>query len=230
MQGKDDYTHADDYRSANPDAKQYVDDLAKDNDVKTMQAKTNDQLLDYATAVFAAVAASKMISLIRTRLHAEAKETAHAGGNEWKPGEDDDWVDRMMSKSFDSTTWSDRIWSDMSGLRADLYKIMRKTILTHTNASDFRKEIVRAFDVSTYQADRILRTEGARVSGMRQQKELKESGYEKAEWVASADACPHCRSLDGDVFKLSELYEGKYTLPAHPNCRCSIAAYDDEEH
>jgi NAD+--asparagine ADP-ribosyltransferase len=39
--------------------------------------------------------------------------------------------------------------------------------------------------------------------------------------------CEHCAGLDGKRFKVSEMEIGKNAPPLHPNCRCSIAPYDD---
>lgn len=227
MLGKKDYTYADDRKSASKNLKAMIDAEAVAAGLKAMGAKTNDELIDYASAVYGSEAASKAEEFIRGKLTEEAKKTAKAAGKAWSKA-DDAWVKRIINQSFDSTTWSDRIWSDMSGLRADLYKAMRKNLLTHTRPTEFGKDLQKAFHVSHSQAERILRTEGARVSGMRQQKDLQDDGYEYAVWVATPTACKICQDLDGHVFKVSDLNEGKYTLPAHPNCRCTISAASDE--
>jgi hypothetical protein len=39
--------------------------------------------------------------------------------------------------------------------------------------------------------------------------------------------CEHCSDLDGKHFKVSEMEIGKNAPPLHPNCRCSIAPYED---
>lgn len=226
LKGKDHYTFADDGRRADRSARALVDGFAESNGIDTAPAATNGQLIDYATAVYANAAANKTVELIRDKLRAEAKKTAKAANHEWQD-DDDNWLDKLINESFDGTTWSDRIWSDMAGLRSDLYKAMRRNLLTHTNPTSFDKELQKAFDVTHYQADRILRTEGARVSGMRMKRDLQADGYKKVEWIASADACRECLALDGDIFPLSEMNGGKYTLPAHPNCRCAIAAHEE---
>ena len=78
--------------------------------------------------------------------------------------------------------------------------------------------------VFNYQADRILRTEGARVSGRQQAHDIKQAGFDKMEWIASAGACNHCAPLDGKVFRADKFGEDPYVLPFHPNCRCSVVA------
>lgn len=46
-----------------------------------------------------------------------------------------------------------------------------------------------------------------------------EEVYVKAEWMTAGDnrVCPHCMSLEGQVFKLSEI---RNLIPLHPQCRC----------
>jgi hypothetical protein len=39
--------------------------------------------------------------------------------------------------------------------------------------------------------------------------------------------CEHCSDLNGKRFKVSEMEIGKNAPPLHPNCRCSIAPYED---
>jgi hypothetical protein len=39
--------------------------------------------------------------------------------------------------------------------------------------------------------------------------------------------CERCAGLDGKRFKVSEMEIGKNAPPLHPNCRCSIAPYED---
>jgi hypothetical protein len=39
--------------------------------------------------------------------------------------------------------------------------------------------------------------------------------------------CEHCSDLNGKHFKVSEMEIGKNAPPLHPNCRCSIAPYED---
>jgi len=95
-------------------------------------------------------------------------------------------------------------------------------LLNRENPMSSVKDIRDKYNVFNYQSERILRTEGARISGQQQASDIKSADVHKAEWIASAGACEICRPLDGSIFPLSEFNNSRYSIPKHPNCRCAI--------
>lgn len=68
-------------------------------------------------------------------------------------------------------------------------------------------------------ARRLVRTETARVQCRATQDRYKEAGFTKWRVIAEPDCCEVCADLAEQVFDIDEL-----VIPAHPNCRCAMAA------
>lgn len=49
------------------------------------------------------------------------------------------------------------------------------------------------------------------------------------EFIANSDRCDICAGLDGKHFDVEDMMPGENAPPMHPNCRCSVAAYEDSE-
>ncbi|MBM6773063.1 minor capsid protein [Ligilactobacillus agilis] len=87
---------------------------------------------------------------------------------------------------------------------------------------------------SRYAAERIARTESARVQTQAQLKSFRDYGYKFCKWHAEPSACKICREISENdsgygvsVYRVDEVP----SLPAHPNCRCAVGAYwvDEKE-
>lgn len=140
-----------------------------------------------------------------------------------------DLVHSIVNASFHNATFSDRIWANQAMLRSNLSNILTNALIQGRNPRDYIKDIRKIFDVSRGQAERLLRTELARV-----QSEAQLQSYEKAEFDeyifhALGDACPVCAALDGEHFKVKDAEPGINISPMHPNCRCSTGPYMDTE-
>ncbi len=66
----------------------------------------------------------------------------------------------------------------------------------------------------------IARTETARAVSEGSILGYKQSGVNKVEFIASADACEECADLDGKIYSIGEV---SGILPVHPACRCTYA-------
>ena len=68
-------------------------------------------------------------------------------------------------------------------------------------------------------ARRLVRTETARVQNRATQDRYRDAGFTKYRIIAEPDCCEVCADLQEQVFDIDNL-----VLPAHPNCRCAMAA------
>lgn len=68
-------------------------------------------------------------------------------------------------------------------------------------------------------ARRLVRTETAHVQNRAAQDRYKEAGFTKYRIIAEPDCCEICADLAEQVFDIDDL-----VIPAHPNCRCAMAA------
>ena len=99
------------------------------------------------------------------------------------------------------------------------------------NPREFIPQIRKKFDVSRCNAERLLRTEIARVQTQAQIESYEANGIDEFEYVACGlkDVCPLCKEMDGKVFKLKDMEIGKNAPPMHPNCHCALAPYSDRK-
>lgn len=203
-----------------------LNQYAQENGFNRKQPANNDELLDYAALLFTSVAADKVVSYTRTQLLKDKTFTAEQGAKMYKLV-DNELKDDIIDVPYFGHVWSTDIWTHQAALRSDLLMIMRQSLLKQENPMSSVADIRDKYHVFNYQSERILRTEGARISAEQQKNDIIKAGYEKMQWVSSAGACNICIDLDGNVFPARNFGEGKYAIPKHPNCRCSVVAYDN---
>lgn len=138
-----------------------------------------------------------------------------------------DLVHSIVNASFHNATFSDRIWANQAMLRANLSNILTNALIQGRNPRDYIKDIRKVFDVSRGQAERLLRTELARVQSEAQLKSYEKAEFDEYIFHALGDACPVCAALDGEHFKVKDAEPGINISPMHPNCRCSTGPYMD---
>lgn len=136
-----------------------------------------------------------------------------------------DMVDSIVNASFHNATFSDRIWANQAMLRSNLSNILTNALIQGRNPRDYIKDIRKIFDVSKNQAERLLRTELARVQSDAQLRSYEEAEFDEYIFHALGDACPVCAALDGEHFKIKDAEPGVNISPIHPNCRCSTGPY-----
>lgn len=148
--------------------------------------------------------------------------------------------DKIIYAKFHKARFSDRIWANQRELQRRLERGIDRTILKGENpkawAKDLegvlRKEMLdKGRKNARYMANRIAITETSRVQGDIALECFKRGGYEKYIYIAELDhrTCSVCEELDGQIFLVSEAFPGVNMYPMHPMCRCSTAAYMEEE-
>ena len=222
------YTHANDSHRPDKDLLDELKEYADNNNVKMVKARNNDELINAASLLFSFVPAQKSVKFIGNELSSELTRTAEIGKKAYQISNNKLGVE-VIDELLDGVHWSDRIWKHQAQLKSDMYRIMKQTLLNNDVATGYTKELRDKYGVFNYQADRILRTEAARVSGRQQAHDIKQAGFDKMEWIASAGACHYCRPLDGKTFNVDQFGKEPYVLPRHPNCRCSLASYYGED-
>lgn len=135
----------------------------------------------------------------------------------------------IPNASFHNATFSDRIWMYQDLMRADLSKLLQTGLIQGKNPRVLARELKKVFDVSTYNAERLMRTELARVQTEAQKQSFEKNGFEQYTFIANSGCCDICQSLDGKHFKVANMMPGENAAPMHPHCRCSTAAYSDRK-
>lgn len=137
----------------------------------------------------------------------------------------------VADTSFKNATFSERIWVNQDQLKNSLSSVLSSALIQGKNPREFIPQIRKKFDVSRCNAERLLRTEIARVQTQAQIESYEANGIDEYEYVACGlkDVCPLCKEMDGKVFKLKDMEIGENAPPIHPNCHCALAPHSDRK-
>lgn len=114
-------------------------------------------------------------------------------------------------------------------LKSELDKLLQTGLIQGQNPRVLARHLKERFGVSQYNAERLMRTEMARVQSEASKRSMEENGFEEYEFMAEGTACPICRALDGKHFRVKDMLPGTNAAPMHPNCRCADAPYMDRK-
>ncbi|WP_245796929.1 minor capsid protein [Hornefia porci] len=116
-------------------------------------------------------------------------------------------------------------------LKSELDKQLQQGLIAGKHPQVLARDIRKAFNVSRSDAERLMRTELARVQTDAQMRSFEENGFEWYMFLSlGSGACEVCRALNGKKFKVKDMLISENAPPMHPNCRCSTAAaMGDEE-
>lgn len=137
----------------------------------------------------------------------------------------------IVNASFHNATFSQRIWANMDLLRAEIGKQLQSGLIAGKNPRVLAKEIKKRFETSTFNAERLMRTELARVQTDAQQKSFEKNGFEQYQFIVNSGCCPICEEIarkNGGIYNLKDMQPGFNAPPVHPHCRCSTAAYESD--
>lgn len=135
----------------------------------------------------------------------------------------------IVNGSFHNATFSDRIWANQDMLKNKIDTLLQQGMIQGKGARELAKNIRKEFNSTTFQAERLMRTELARVQIETQKESYNRNGFEEYEFIANSGCCDTCQALNGKVFKVKKMMPGENAAPIHPNCRCSTAPYEDSE-
>lgn len=134
----------------------------------------------------------------------------------------------IVNASFHNATFSDRIWAYQDMLRNELEKLLQSGLIQGKNPRQLARQLRRTFDTTRSHAERLMRTELARVQTEAQKQSFQRNGFSKYEFIANGSCCSVCAGLNGKHFEVEKMEPGLNAPPVHPNCRCSIAAWEDD--
>ena len=99
----------------------------------------------------------------------------------------------IVNADFQGATWSDRIWANNDTLKSRLEQLLTRSLIQGINpnvlARNLRDQFKKEFDNARYMAERLMRTETARVRGVAQMKSFENYGYKYCKWIAEPSAC-----------------------------------------
>lgn len=130
----------------------------------------------------------------------------------------------IVNADFYNANFSERIWSHADNLRNELAVELQKGFISGVSSQKMAQNIKKQFGVSYNDAHRLVVTELRRIQTDVAKKQYEEAGIEEYEYCAvNPRACPICRELDKQVFKVADMRAGENAPPIHPNCHCTTA-------
>ena len=142
----------------------------------------------------------------------------------------------IVNASFHNATFSDRLWLYQDIFKADLSKLLQTGLIQGKNPRVLARELKKTFNTSTYNAERLMRTELARVQTEAQKQSFERNGFDKYIFIVNSGCCGHCEEVaDKDigygkgVYLVKDMMPGLNAPPLHPHDRCSTAAYSDRK-
>lgn len=130
----------------------------------------------------------------------------------------------IVNADFYNANFSERIWSHADNLKNELAVELQKGFISGVSSQKMAQNIKKQFGVSYNDAHRLVVTELRRIQTDVAKKQYEEAGIEEYEYCAvNPRACPICRELDKQVFKVADMRAGENAPPLHPNCHCTTA-------
>lgn len=141
-------------------------------------------------------------------------------------------VQQQIAKQTAGANFSKRVWADIDGLKGQLDGLISTAIIRGDNPKEMAKWLTGMVSAAVgnqkYVAERLARTETARVQFAAQKMSVVQGGYKYVKWFAEGEACKICKAIASDdvgygdgIYPYNEVPD----IPVHPNCMCSISAY-----
>jgi SPP1 gp7 family putative phage head morphogenesis protein len=201
------------------------------NQLELMKSEVGTQLVDLGMTVEATIG-----DHTDSEYQKERKRQAGILDVTTKNGER--WVSRKTinraTASVNSGAFSKNVWANVDTLKANLDGLLSTALIRGDNPREmikYLRPLVKSTVMNqSYAAERIARTETARVQHQAQLDAIINADYKYVKWYAEPSACRICRGIEESSGSAS-LPDGVYAVdevpdvPVHPNCRCSIGAY-----
>lgn len=142
-------------------------------------------------------------------------------------------VHAIVNASYHNATFSDRIWLYNALMKDDIDKLLQTGIMQGKNPNVLAKELRKYFigdkqfkdakKGAVFSAERLMRTELARVQTEAQKQSFIRNGFEKYMFITNVGCCDICTEVqnkdDGHgkgIFLVKDMMPGENTAPMHP--------------
>lgn len=136
----------------------------------------------------------------------------------------DDHLDKKLKSMWSGQDFKTLGKEGNEAVAQRLISSMEKMIVEGRNPEQLKKELMDDLNISYNKANRLIRTEGSFMFNEANKTAYKVANVAQVEILVEDDACDEC-------LEYLETNDGIYDIdsvphiPAHPNCRCSIAPY-----
>ena len=142
---------------------------------------------------------------------------------------------QIANGSFQGVEFSNLIWSYQNELKADLSKLLQRSIVLGRNpkmlAPELKKYLTEEGKLNAkFNTQRLMVSETTNIQIAIQKQSYLDAGIEKYGYNAEPSACSVCAKLKDKTFLVSEMMPGKNAPSMHPFCRCSTYPVFEIEH
>lgn len=128
----------------------------------------------------------------------------------------------IINADFYGNNFSDRLWGYAMDMDRDITNSLSRIYTDMMGFQTERDRLKRTFNVTDYEAQRLLRTEMRRVNSQLQEEMLKDNGFTHMIYVTEPGACEICAPLENKAIPIEDIEIGMNQPPMHPNCYCSM--------
>lgn len=129
-------------------------------------------------------------------------------------------LQKIIKKKIDGKNYSDRLWDNKNEISKRLQKDIKDFLEGKISVNDIEKIIKQRYNSNTYNTNRLVITEIARVQEGVNSIWMSENFIEYVLYSGTLDSktCNDCGQYDGQVY---EVDKKPVELPKHPKCRCT---------
>lgn len=141
-------------------------------------------------------------------------------------------VEQAVRTKWSQYNYSQTIWNDRDKLVRTMSTIIPQSFSRGLSSTQLGDMIAKELNASKNRGRTLARTEVNYICNQADLAAYKAVGIEEYEYLATLDARTSeiCRSLDGNVYKVSQAQVGVNFPPMHPNCRSTtIPHFDDQD-
>lgn len=138
-------------------------------------------------------------------------------------------VNAILGTKFHGSNYSTRVWSNGTALAKDLKGVLSTSVASGQSQAKTARLVKERYDVTRYQASRLIRTETNHFNSLASMESYKDVGLDEFVYVATLDGRTSeiCQELDGKRFTVDKV---DMMPPQHPNCRSTTRAYLGSEY
>jgi SPP1 gp7 family putative phage head morphogenesis protein len=127
----------------------------------------------------------------------------------------------VVSQRWLGSSYSDRVWKQKDVLLEQLAKSLPQMFIAGADNNAIAKELQRVTGVNQSAANRLIRTEGAKVATQADNDLYRDAGLDTYVYMATIDGRTSeiCRQMNGKTLEVTNLKPGVTAPPLHPNCR-----------
>lgn len=142
-------------------------------------------------------------------------------------------ADYITHTSYKGNTFSTNLWGYEQDMKTELDRLIRQSMTMGRNPAQFATQFARLFGRQQHEAERLIRTEAARVRAHARNDSFNKAGYRYLKWVPRGNPCERClekvMASEREPFPIEGAAARGDLPPLHPHCYCSTAPVERDE-